>query len=83
MRSFSLLGYPSNMCAVRAQFYPEASWEKSLLCSIPSYSIFITHTHNFANILARYKLIKTFSISCMVTFQLKRSISFASRGKLS
>ena len=66
LRSFSLLGYPSNMCAVRA------TWplvDESLSSLIPLYSISITHTLDSSYILTRYELINTFSLHSMETFQ--------------
>ena len=66
LRSFSLLGYPSNMCAVRA------TWplvDESLLLGIAYYPISITHTLDSAYILTRYELINTFSLRSMETFQ--------------
>ena len=66
MRSFSLLDYPSNMCAVRA------TWplvDESLLLGIAYYPISITHTLDSAYILTRYELINTFSLLTMETFQ--------------
>ena len=80
MRSFSLLDYPSNMCAVRA------TWplvDESLLLGIAYYPISITRTLDSAYILTRYELINTFSLLTMETIQQKRLISFLSRGKVS
>ena len=66
LRSFSLLGYPSNMCAVRA------TWplvDESLLLGIAYYPISITRTLDSAYILTRYELINTFPLRSMETFQ--------------
>ena len=66
MRSFFLLGYPSNMCAV------QATWplvDESLSSLIPLYSISITHTLDSSYILTRYELINTFSLRSLETFQ--------------
>ena len=66
MRTFFLLVYPSNMCAVRA------TWplvDESLLLGIAYYPISITHTLDSAYILTRYELINTFSLRSMETFQ--------------
>ena len=66
MRSFFLLGYPSNMCAVRA------TWplvDELLLLEITYYPISITHTLDSAYILTRHELINTFSLLTMETIQ--------------
>ena len=66
MRTFFLLGYPSNMCAVRA------TWplvDESLLLGVPYYPISITHTLDSAYILTRYELINTFSLLTMETIK--------------